>query len=156
MNKHNKPSHNKKYYDKKIYFKDLGIHNLKPNIINYLKKKNIHKTKNNHFILSNKGIYILKNQTLKKYNYISTILNETNYLIELNHFLKFEQNCTQIPFEHHYLNIQEISFNINDYILTFEIIDKNINDFYIKSTNSLNILDILMIKEISYIKNLLI
>lgn len=156
MHKHNKKSHNQKYYDKKIYFKNLCIHNLKSNVINHLKKKYIHKTKNNHFILSNKGIYILKNKMLKKYNYISTILNETNNLIEINQYLKYNQNCFQIPFEHHYLNIQEISFNINDYLLTFEIIDKKINDFYIKSNNSLNILDILMIKEISYIRNLLI
>ena len=87
---------------------------------------------------------------------IINTLNETNNLIEINQYLKFDENCYKIPFEHSQVKIKEITFNINDYFLTFEIIDDKINDFYIKINNSLNILDILMIKEISYIKTLLI
>jgi hypothetical protein len=154
MNKKHKKIY--KNVEKKIYFKNININNLKPNTINNLKKKYKYNIKCHNFLLSNNGIYILKNNFLKKYNYISVILNETNNLIEINQYLKYKQDCFQIPFKHHKLTIKEISFNINNYLLTFELIDGKINDFYIKTNNSLNILDILMIKEMSYIKNLLI
>ena len=152
----NKKNNNKKKYDKKIYFKDINIHNLKPNIINYLKKKNDYTIKYNNYLLSNNGIYIFKNNILKKYHFISNILNETNQLIEMNQYYKFKNDSFNIPYDHEHIKIKEISFNINDYFLIFEIINGEINDFYIKINNSLNISDILMIKEISYIKNLLI
>jgi len=142
--------------NKKIYFKDIKIQNLKPNIINNLKKKFIYKIKNIISLISNNGIYIFNKNILKKYTYISKILNETDNLIEINHYLKYSGESSQIPFEHNLLKIYEISFIFDDYFLVFELIDDEINDFYIKTNNSLNILDILMIKELSYIKNLLI
>ena len=54
------------------------------------------------------------------------------------------------------ITIEEITFNINNNLFVFELFDKIIHDFYIKVNNSLNIKDIIMIKEMSYIKNLLI
>ena len=146
----------KKFYQKKIYFKDINIQQLKPNILFYLKKKYVSEKKNNHYILTNEGVFIFKNNSLKKYNYKTNIINETNDLVEINQYLKFNSDVNQIPYDHEYINILELSFNINDYFLTFEIVNDKINDFYIKTNNSLNILDILMIKEISYIKKLLI
>ena len=141
---------------KKIYFKDIYIHNLKPNIITCLKKKYNYTIKNNNYLLSTNGIYIFKNEILKKYNFISNILNETNLLIEINQYFKFKNNSFQIPYDHKHIKIKEISFKINEYLLIFELLNDEINDFYIKTNNNLTILDILMIKEISYIKNLLI
>ena len=155
MNK-NKKKYNHKNFDKKIYFKDINIHNLKTNIINHLKKKYNYTTRYKNYLLSNTGIYMFKNNILKKYHFISNILNETNQLIEINQYYKFKGDSFNIPYDHEHIKIKEISFNINDYFLIFEIIDDQINDFYIKINNSLTILDILMIKEISYIKNLLI
>lgn len=141
---------------KKIYFKDIYIHNLKPNIITCLKKKYNYTIKNNNYLLSNDGIYIFKNEILKKYNFISNILNETNLLIEINQYFKFKNNSFQIPYDHKHIKIKEFSFKINEYLLIFELLNGEINDFYIKTNNNLTILDILMIKEISYIKNLII
>jgi len=157
--KKNMKKNEKKYekkYEKKIYFKDIDIKHLKKNVIQNLKKKFNYKIKYNDLLLSNDGVYIFNNNNLKKFNFIINTLNETNNLIEINQYLKFDENCYKIPFEHSHIKIKEIIFNINDYFLTFEIIDDKINDFYIKINNSLNILDILMIKEISYIKTLLI
>ena len=156
MNKKYQFKNYDKNYDKKIYFKDINIKNLKNNIIQNFKKKFNYKIKYNDLLLSNNGIYIFKNNNLKKFNFIIETLNETNNLIEINQYLKFKENCYKIPFEHSHIKIKEITFNINDYFLTFEILDDKINDFYIKTNNSLNIFDILMIKEISYIKKLLI
>ena len=146
----------KKKNEKKIYFKDIQIQNLKPNIIQYLKKHSEKKITKKDYILTDEGILIFKNNYLKKYKYICQIKNETSEFIELNEYLKFIEDCFQIPMKHKHLIIYEHSFNINDYRLVFEIIDNKINDFYVKTNNSLSILDILMIKEISYIKKLLI
>ena len=45
---------------------------------------------------------------------IYDITNETNNLVEINQFLKFKSDISQIPFDHEYINILELSFNIND------------------------------------------
>ena len=142
--------------EKKIYFKDIQIQNLKPNILQHLNKKIEKKIIRKDYILTEEGIFIFKNNCLKKYKCVSNVINETNNLIELDEYLKFKENCFQLPFKHKHLTIYEHTFEINDYRLMFEIINNKINDFYIKTSNSLSILDILMIKEISYIKKLLI
>lgn len=154
MSKHKKKFN--KMSEKKIYFKDIQIQNLKPNILQHLNKKIEKKIIRKDNILTEEGIFIFKNNCLKKYKCVSKVINETNNLIELDEYLKFKENCFQLPFKHKHLTIYEYSFEINDYRLIFEIINNKINDFYIKTSNSLNILDILMIKEISYIKKLLI
>ena len=154
MSKHKKKFN--KMSEKKIYFKDIQIQNLKPNILQHLNKKIEKKIIRKDYILTEEGIFIFKNNCLKKYKCLSKIINETNNLIELEEYLKFKENCFQLPFKHKHLTIYEHSFEINDYRLIFEIINNKINDFYIKTSNSLSILDILMIKEISYIKKLLI
>ena len=154
MSKHKKKFN--KMSEKKIYFKDIQIQNLKPNILQHLNKKIEKKIIRKYYILTEEGIFIFKNNCLKKYKCLSKIINETNNLIELDEYLKFKENCFQLPFKHKHLTIYEHSFEINDYRLIFEIINNKINDFYIKTINSLSILDILMIKEISYIKKLLI
>ena len=89
-------------------------------------------------------------------SYINKTLNETDDFIEINDYYKFNTTVYQIPHDHYFLTILEISFNINNLLLTFEINNNKIQDFYIKTNSSLNILDALMIKEISYIKQLLI
>tara|TARA_B100001093_G_scaffold516840_1_gene596657 strand:- start:2877 stop:3341 length:465 start_codon:yes stop_codon:yes gene_type:complete len=146
----------KKINEKKIYFKDIKIQNLKPNIIQHLKKQMEKNITKKDYILTEEGILIFKNNCLKKYKYVSQVKNETNNFVELNEYLKFKEECFQIPLKHKHLTMYEHSFIINDYHLVFEIIEDKINDFYVKTKNSLSILDILMIKEISYIKNLLI
>ena len=154
MSKHKKKFN--KMSEKKIYFKDIQIQNLKPNILQHLNKKIEKKIIRKDYILTEEGIFIFKNNCLKKYKCVSNVINETNNLIELDEYLKFKENCFQLPFKHKHLTIYEHTFEINDYRLMFEIINNKINDFYIKTSNSLSILDILMIKEISYIKKLLI
>ena len=154
MSKHKKKFN--KMSEKKIYFKDIQIQNLKPNILQHLNKQMEKEITRKDYILTEEGIFIFKNNCLKKYKCVSNVINETNNLIELDEYLKFKENCFQLPFKHKHLTIYEHSFEINDYRLIFEIINNKINDFYIKTNNSLNILDILMIKEISYIKKLLI
>ena len=117
--------------EKKIYFKDIQIQNLKPNILQHLNKKIEKKIIRKDYILTEEGIFIFKNNCLKKYKCLSKIINETNNLIELEEYLKFKENCFQLPFKHKHLTIYEHSFEINDYRLIFEIINNKINDFYI-------------------------
>jgi hypothetical protein len=141
---------------KKIYLKNVGIGDLKFNIINILKKRISYSITKKTILLSNEGIYMLNDNVLKKYDFVSNILNESKDLIELTQYYKFKKICYQIPYNHYNLNISEILFKFNDYFLTFELIDNKINDFYIKTNNPLCILNELMINEVSYIKNLLI
>tara|TARA_B100000795_G_scaffold269562_2_gene259338 strand:- start:2999 stop:3460 length:462 start_codon:yes stop_codon:yes gene_type:complete len=153
MNK--KKTFKKKNY-KKIYFKNVSIGDLNFNIINILKKTTSYSINNKTILLSNEGVYMLNDNVLKKYEFVSNILNESNELIELTQYYKFKKICYQIPYNHYNLNVSEISFKFNDYFLTFELIDNKINDFYIKTNNPLCILNELMINEVSYIKKLLI
>lgn len=154
--KQNKKKYNTQKYTKKIYFKNININHLKINILNILKKKFKYQKHKKNYLLSNDGIYTFNKDSLQKHEYISEILNETNEFIELNQFNKFKRNLFQIPFEHNPITVTTLSFEINGYILIFELVDNKINDFFIKTNSTLNILDILMIKEISYIKNLII
>ena len=147
---------NIKKFPKKIYFKNINIKNLKIQILNILKKKFKYTKKIKKYILSDKGVYILKNNIFSNYDITTNILNETSDLIEINEHYKYKKNIFQIPYQHKLITINEISFNIDNNLLIFEIIENKINDFFIKSFNSLSILDKLMIQEISYIKNLII
>ena len=151
-----KKKYNIQKYTKKIYFKNININHLKINILNILKKKFKYKKHKKNYLLSNAGIYTFNKDSLQKHEYISEILNETTEFIELKQFNKFKKNIYQIPFEHKALTLTTLSFEVNNYILIFKLIDNKINDFFIKTNSTLNILDILMIKEISYIKNLII
>ena len=103
----NKKKYNHKNFDKKIYFKDINIHNLKTNIINHLKKKYNYTTKYRNYLLSNNGIYMFKNNILKKYHFISKILNETNQLIEINQYYKFKGDSFNIPYDHEHIKIKK-------------------------------------------------
>lgn len=157
MNKNKKYTKiNKKKYEKKIYIKNLNIKDLKHNILDILKKKFNEIRKQKNYILTNDGVYIFNKDILNHYSYINKTLNETDDFIEINDYYKFNTTVYQIPHDHYFLTILEISFNINNLFLTFEINNNKIQDFYIKTNSSLNILDALMIKEISYIKQLLI
>ena len=104
-----------------------------------------------YFMLSH-----INNNSIQKYEFVTNILNETNQFIEVNQYNKFKTNLYQIPFDHERITIITLSFNIDDNILNFELINNKINDFYTQTNSSLNILDILLIKEMSYIKKLII
>ena len=148
--------HIKKIYEKKIYFKNIDTKQLKINILNILKKKFKYKKNKKHYLINDKGIYLFENDYIKRCQYISNIINETNNYIEINQYNKFKENIYQIPFEHKLLTVNTLSFNIDNNILNFELVNNKINDFYVKTNSSLSILDTLLIKEISYIKNLII
>jgi hypothetical protein len=145
-----------KKYTNKIYFKDVDVKHLKINVLNILKKKYKYQKNKKNYLLSNDGIYTFNNNSIQKYEFVTNILNETNQFIEVNQYNKFKTNLYQIPFDHERITIITLSFNIDDNILNFELINNKINDFYTQTNSSLNILDILLIKEMSYIKKLII
>ena len=93
MSKHKKKFN--KMSEKKIYFKDIQIQNLKPNILQHLNKKIEKKIIRKDYILTEEGIFIFKNNCLKKYKCVSKVINETNNLIELDEYFKFKENCFQ-------------------------------------------------------------
>jgi len=145
-----------KQHPKKIYYKNITIKNLKIQILNILKKKYKYTKNIKKYFLSNNGLYTLNNYIISKQEIYLNILNETDELIEINEYKKFKKNIFQIPYENKLVTVNEIIFNINNTFLVFEIVNNKINDFFIKSFSPLSILDKLMIKEISYIKHLII
>jgi len=156
MNYKKNKKNNIKKHTKKIYFKNIDIKHLKINILNILKKKYKYQKNKKNYLLSNNGIYTFNNDCIQKYEFVSKILHETNQFIEINQYNKFKTNLYQLPLEHKLITITTLSFNIDDNILNVELVNNKINDFYIQTNSSLNILDTLLIKEISYIKNLII
>lgn len=142
---------------KKLYFKNIPNKNINLNLIYFLKNKYTFDTKIHYMILTKNSLYkYIKNNLYRFEILLKNITENEEYYECIEEQLK-KNISNQIPVEHKFIIEKTINIKIFENIyLAFDIVNNNINDYYIINNTKFGINDILFKKDLSYIKNMLI
>lgn len=142
---------------KKLYFKNMSNKNINLNLIYSLKNKYTFDTKTRYMILTKNSLYKYIKNNLYRFELLLKNINENEEYYECMEEQIKKNISNQIPIDHKFIIEKTINIKIFENIyLAFDIIDNNVNDYYIINLTNLGINDILLKKDLSYIKNMLI
>tara|TARA_B100001142_G_C14156488_1_gene586696 strand:+ start:64 stop:495 length:432 start_codon:yes stop_codon:yes gene_type:complete len=142
---------------KKLYFKNMSNKNINLNLIYSLKNKYTFDTKTRYMILTKNSLYKYIKNNLYRFELLLKNINENEEYYECMEEQIKKNISNQIPIDHKFIIEKTINIKIFENIyLAFDIIDNNVNDYYIINRTNLGINDILLKRDLSYIKNMLI
>ena len=141
---------------KKLYFKNMSNKNINLNLIYSLKNKYTFDTKTRYMILTKNSLYKYIKNNLYRFELLLKNINENEEYYECMEEQIKKNISIQIPIDHKFIIEKTINIKIFENIyLAFDVVNNNINDYYIINRTNLGIDDILLKKDLSYIKNML-
>ena len=141
---------------KKLYFKNISNKNINLKLIYSLKNKYTFDTKTHYMILTNKSLYKYVKNNLYRFELLLKNVNENEEYYECSEEQIKKNICYQIPIKHKFITEKTINLKIFENIyLAFDMVNNNVNDYYIINKTNLGINDILLKKEFNFKKNML-
>ena len=139
----------------KIYLKNYNIKNINQSQIDKIKNKFKYTTTYKKVILSNIGIFKLKNDRVFKLSRKQRIFENEDFI--LVHETNKENEFFQIPYNHKEILIKKINIQINKNTnIIFEYLDNILHDLYILENGKKDINDYVLNNEISLVRKMLI